>query len=47
MGTMFFNLTKLEENSIYITIFKIDLWIRLTIEDIKTPIWWDLRDNLK
>ena len=23
-----------------------DLWLRLKIEEEKTPIWWDLRDNI-
>lgn len=23
------------------------LWLRLTELDVKTPIWWDIRDNLK
>lgn len=22
------------------------MWVRLTEDDYKTPIWWDLRDNL-
>lgn len=23
------------------------IWLRLTQEDIKTPIWWDLKDNFR
>ncbi|CAK57977.1 unnamed protein product (macronuclear) [Paramecium tetraurelia] len=37
VGTMYVNLTKVEPV----------LWLRLTEEDYKTPIWWDLKDNYR
>lgn len=43
---MFFNLTKLNSNGNNLIIYFKDLWLRLKIEEEKTPIWWDLRDNI-
>jgi hypothetical protein len=28
-------------------ILKLGLWLRLTEEDYKTPIWWDMKDNFR
>lgn len=48
VGTMYFNLTKVEPNGTHIKIqIWLDLWIRLTTSDTKVLIWWDLTDNLK